>query len=356
MKILITSPSIDPTQNVGGIANLTKLTIENNKEVDYDLFVAGRKDSDNRGIVWFFNQFLILIRFYKQIKSNKYNNIHINMPQEKMAIIRDFAFAFLCTLTKKKYIIHIRGGSYSKKYNIPKFYKFFIHKTLKNSTLVITLGEKEKEFINSFYSINKNKIHVLPNCVLIPKEIKKTINDNINICFLGRLDKNKGLIEIIDSLSSIKENFIFKVAGDGPERDWFLNICEERLKNKYTYLGVVSGKNKEKLLINSHIFLLPSYFEGLPNSLLEAMSYSNACIVTPVGSIPELIKHNENGLFVDVKNSKQISDSILRLVREEGLYDTITNNAYKTIAQKYSLDNYIVKLNNIYNNKYNKTL
>lgn len=271
------------------------------------------------------------------------------MPLEKVAIFRDFSFAFLCKLNKKKYILHIRGGSYSKNYNTKKPFKCIINQTLKNSSIIIVLGDDEKKFISDYYDINRVKINVLPNCVLVPNEIDKKIKDVIDICFMGRLDKNKGLSEIVDSLSLLTKSFNLKIAGEGPDKDWFINLCEEKLKNRYTYIGVVYGNSKEKLLSNSHIFLLPSYYEGLPNSLLEAMSYSNACIVTPVGSIPEVIKDNYNGLFVELKNSEQIKNAIIRLVNEEGLYNKITTNAYNTIAENYSLENYIIKLNQIYN-------
>ena len=249
-------------------------------------------------------------------------------------------------------MIHVHGGFYINNFETPNLLKRLINRVLKNANNIIVLGEKEKQFLKLYYKINPAKIVVLPNCVEVPKVNQKGKIERLNILYLGRLDINKGLREIVDALASlpIEFDFILNIAGDGQDKDWLLNQCEEKIKNKYMYLGVVFGDYKEQLFLDSHIFLLPSYYEGLPYSLLEAMSYSNACIVTPVGSIPEVIKDNYNGLIVDVKNSEQIKDAIIRLVNEGGLYDMITTNAYSTIKENYSLDNYMVKLNLIYSN------
>lgn len=353
-KILITSPSIDPQINVSGIANLTRMLIENNTEVNYYLFTAGKKDNEARKVKWFFKQIKVLLSFKKQVNDKTITMVHINMPLEKAAIVRDTSFAALCHVVNKPYIIHLRGGSYSKNVKIPWIFNALIKKSLKKANKIIVLGNEEKKFVNDFYNIENRKIIVLSNCVKIPEFKQKEIHkiDKINILFLGRIDKNKGLKEIINALSSISPDidYIFNIAGDGPDKDWFLELCKKNIAKKFSYRGVVYGESKEHLLAESHIFLLPSYFEGLPNALLEAMSYGVVPIVTPVGSIPEVVEHKKNGLIVKIKNSNDIKNAIGFLFHNKGIYKRLSQQAYHTIAVNYSLDNYLKELNKIYQN------
>ena len=264
------------------------------------------------------------------------------MPLEKLAIIREFCFILIASLFKKIIIVHLRGGKYNLKKNIPKYLRFLTKLSFKKAHKIIVLGEKELAFFSYEYCIDVSKILVLPNSVKINKLNKSMIkydkDNSLNILFFGRLDKNKGLKEIIQSLSNLKINFMLKIAGDGFDKNWFLNQCESELKNKYEYLDVVSGDIKNKLLINSDVFILPSYYEGLPNALLEAMSYGIVPIVTPVGSIPDIITNNSNGIIVPVKNSISIGASLKRLYDDKIFYDKLSTNAFRTIKNNYCLD------------------
>lgn len=350
MKILITSPSLDTKYNVGGISNLTRLLLKYSSDINYRLFVAGKKDSETRNIKWFFRQFSVLYSFYKEAKQ-VHDLVHINMPFEQAGIIRDYMFTLTCRFVRKPYLIHIRGGIYMGNPHTPKFFRYLIKKTLNKAKRIIVLGNKEKEFIASFYKI-QTPITALPNAVQVPAFNPKVLNEHktTNILFLGRLDKNKGLVEIIEALSALSANinYCFHIAGEGPDKAWFLDACEQKLNGNFQYHGVIAGEDKNALLAKSHIFLLPSYYEGLPNALLEAMAYGCVPIVTPVGSIPEVVSHNFNGLIISLKNSMELESAIVSLLENPVLYKNFSEQAYITIKERYALSNYIQKLNQVY--------
>lgn len=350
LTILTTSPSIDIKNNVSGIANMTRLWIVNNNKVNYILFTAGKKDKTNHNMSWLFSQISILWKFFRKIRENKnIDIIHVNMPLERLAILRDFCFVFISSLFGKPIIVHLRGGNYNLRENTPKYLRFLIKSSFKRAKKIIVLGEKELAFYLREYGLEVSKICVLSNSVEISETLTKKKRTNcLNILYLGRLDKNKGLKEIILSLSSLKINFKLQIAGDGNDKDWFLEQCEHFLKDKYLYLKVVHGDNKTNLLKNSDIFILPSYFEGLPNALLESMSFGIVPIVTPVGSIPNIVIHENNGIIVPVKNTINISDNIIRIYEDEKYYNRLSMNAFKTIKNNYSLKNYLATLNVIY--------
>ena len=106
-SILITSPSIDTSINVSGIANLTRLLLVNNIKVNYRHFIVGKKDSQKRNFYWFFSQFSFIYNFIKILffdKSIKAN--HINMPMSTLAIYVNFTLVFISSVFRKKIIVH----------------------------------------------------------------------------------------------------------------------------------------------------------------------------------------------------------------------------------------------------------
>ncbi len=349
--IIITSPSLNTEDNVSGIANLTHLLKQYNTDTEYVVFIAGKKDDEKRNLRWFFSQFYVLYSFFLNLKKNNVHLAHINMPMGNLSIIRDSFFSILCRVLNKEYLLHFRGGRYSMNEDIPWFLKFFVNISLKKARKIIVLGNEEKGFLMNFYKVQEHKIVVMPNCVKIPDISAKKLPDNntIKILFLGRIDKNKGLKESVDALASINNiNYKFIAAGDGADKSWFLDYAEKKLKNHFDYKGIISGHQKHEVLLNSHVFLMPSYYEGLPNALLEAMSYGLVPIVTPVGSIPEVVKHEKNGILVSANNHKEIKDCLKMLIRKPDIYSVLSENSISTIKDNYSSEEYINRLNKVY--------
>lgn len=93
---------------------------------------------------------------------------------------------------------------------------------------------------------------------------------------------------------------------------------------------------------------MPTYFEGLPMSLLECMSYGIVPVITPVGSIPEVVADGYNGLFIKVKDADSIVGAIRNLNSDRNLLNRLSSNARNTIFSKFSALQYISQLNRIY--------
>ena len=119
----------------------------------------------------------------------------------------------------------------------------------------------------------------------------------------------------------------------------------QKVSNNFIFHGLVVGENKNKILKNSDIFLLPSDFEGLPISLLESMGLGVIPIVTPVGSIPEVVNNN-NGILIN--NAEDISNAIELLFKDNNLANKLSNNAYLQIKNNFSVSNLKDKIRETY--------
>ena len=124
-------------------------------------------------------------------------------------------------------------------------------------------------------------------------------------------------------------------------------MLKEKIDGKYTFHGTKTISEIYNLIKNYHIFLLPSYFEGLPNALLEAMANFLVPIVTPVGSIPEVV-NKESGYFVNKKDSDSLKLAIEEALKSNSKLYKKSLVARSIIEDRFSIDKYCCELNNIY--------
>ena len=174
---------------------------------------------------------------------------------------------------------------------------------------------------------------------------------SLTLGYLGRIEPNKGMTELLEALKKCKaEGRRFKVRFAGKEQTEgeYLPKFEETLGEDFEYCGLVSGETKREFLNSLDVFVMPTYFEGLPMSLLETMSYGVVPVVTKVGSIPTVVKDGENGLFVKVKDMESICEALKKLDEDRALLAKMSLEARKTIQENFSATKYVERLNAIY--------
>lgn len=353
MNIIVVCPSLDPSVNVSGISAVCNFIIANNPKCNYLHFQQGKTDEGKSG----YHRVVRILKNYKAWKRFLHDNpealIHYNFPLDAKSIIRDYSFIKYAYSKKRKMIIHIHGGLYLFKKQKPWIIQSILNRIFSYNVPIIVLSEKERTLLEKEYGCKK--VFSLPNCIDLREsmiyhrsfENKRTIH----ILFLGRIEPNKGLDYIFDAFKMLnKENvdFVFHLAGKEEIKDSYVPAFEKELGPRFVYEGVVSGSNKICILKKCDVFLLPSFYEGLPMSLLECMSFGMVPVVTNVGSICEYVKDNENGLVVKLKESESIVNAIKTLSNNCHLLSDMSTMAKKTIEEHFDTGKYIHTLNSIY--------
>lgn len=257
----------------------------------------------------------------------------------------------LCKLLNIKVILHTHGAGFKDFYEKSSdLQKKYIKRILKLPYKIIVLSNSWKDFYSSL--TNKEKIEVLYNSVEVPQNIQKENNSEIVTgLFLGRIGKRKGIYDLIEAIKQLKDEEIklkIFVAGDGEVKNATEIIQREELSNYIEILGWIDSKKAKEYLRTVDFYILPSYNEGLPMSVLEAMSYSLPVITTDVGGIPEVICDNENGILIKPGNIEQLKISIKNIVIDEQLRSRIGKKAYETIDEKFNINNLINSLDKMY--------
>jgi glycosyltransferase involved in cell wall biosynthesis len=195
----------------------------------------------------------------------------------------------------------------------------------------------------------------VPNGVDIYKfklKPKERIQERTRFLFVGRLEKQKGLEYLLQAAEFLKEqnNFEIIIVGDGKEA---VNLKKITAELEVEDVVKFAGKLSEKVLLEQYmrcdIFVLPSLWEGLPLTLLEAAAAGLPIIATEVGGIPSVFIHRENALLVKAQKSRELAEEMQKLMDDKELQKTLSTNARK-LAEKYSWESSAKRLEKIYKN------
>jgi glycosyltransferase involved in cell wall biosynthesis len=256
-------------------------------------------------------------------------------------------------LFRLKTIYHVHGSEYQQFCNqagwlTKKSLKHFIEKT----DLLVCLSESWKKFFQHRYP--KANIEVLVNYIeLIPKtKIDFEPNKPTVFLFLGKIGDRKGTFDILEAVSNMakaeRENFEVWIAGDGEIERLKKEIEKRNLRKKVKYLGWISGTSKEEKLSRADIYVLPSYNEGMPISILEAMAHGLPIISTHVGGIPELVADGHSGLLINPGDVPALQDAMEYLLNNTKARLNMGRNASTQIAEKFSAEINIPRIHKLY--------
>jgi glycosyltransferase involved in cell wall biosynthesis len=286
----------------------------------------------------------------KLIGNRKIKIVHLHSAS-RGSFLRKSILIIIAKLFRKKTVLHMHGGEFKIFYQQSGSFQFLIRYILNTVDELVCLSDEWK---NYFDSVTKNKQSIiLNNPVIFPGTVEENkINLPVNILFLNHVTSKKGVFDVVEvfikNKAWLKNTFKLVIAGAGEGTEKLQSIlAEDKDPDFIEFKGWISGKEKEKLLKDSNIFILTSYNEGLPMSILEAMSYGKPVIATKVGGIPRIVKPGENGWLVEPGDTIALKEIFEQIKSNLPALPTFSNNSLK-IVQDYSPEKVNEKLNEIY--------
>ena len=250
----------------------------------------------------------------------------------------------------KKVILHEHAADFVEFYNNSED-KNGISDTINKCDKLIVLSESWKKFFISI-GIQANKICVLNN-IVSPPDVKSVelVDDRLHLLYMGEISNRKGAFDLLNAIVAEKEYFkdkiILRIGGNEVDGNIKGFIKDNGLEDFVSYEGWISGDKKIDCLNWEDVYILPSYNEGLPIAILEAMSYSHPVISTPVGGIPEVISNYKNGILVTPGNHTEIANAIKYYIDNNEEIKLQGKNGYK-IVKDFFPDKVFNDLTNIY--------
>ncbi len=264
----------------------------------------------------------------------------------RKSLLLAIARAFGC-----KTIFHLHGGEFQQ-FAVGEsgpLMKWWIRRTLEKSSKVIALSNSWATFLSGFAPAAD--VQVVPSFVKVSTPSAETVEEAGRILFLGRVEKGKGIFELLTAVSLLKHSIpatILAVGGDGDLDVVRKKALELNIDRNVELLGWIGPDQKAKELARALVFTLPSYDEGLPMAMLEAMAAKKPIVVTQVGGIPEAVKDGENGLLVPPGDANALAYALRKVLEDHVLRKTLAANAHKTVEIRFSTDVVLRELSRLY--------
>ena len=272
---------------------------------------------------------------------------HAEGPCAWMWIIKWFS--------KKKIVATIHGLNWkSPKWKgfASKYIKYAEKVAVKNANEIIVLNKNTQDYFLKEY---QRETIIIPNGVSKPSieepqiiKEKYGLEKDSYILFLGRIEPIKGIDILINSYKEITTNKKLVIAGGVSEVDEYYSQLLQMTGNdkNIIFTGFIQGKELDELYSNAYIYCLPSLAEGMPLSLLEAMSYGNCCITSDISECKEVIE--DEGITFQKSNIKDLSNKLQELCDNKDLVNHYKKNAQEFILNKYNWDKVVDETLKIY--------
>lgn len=282
----------------------------------------------------------------------KYNVVHIHAEGPAF-------FSWLPKLLGKRVIVTVHGLDWQREKWKSGFGSKFIKQGEKNAVKyadeIIVLSKGVDDYFRNQYG---RETRFIPNGVNRP-EIRKAelITDKFGltkdsyILFLGRLVPEKGIRYLVEAFKNVKTEKKLVIAGGSSDTDSFMKELKELAKDdkRIIFTGFVQGQMLEELYSNAYIYTLPSDLEGMPLSLLEAMSYGNCCLVSDIQECTEVVE--DKALIFKKSNVQDLQNKLQEACDRTEKVMELKQQAADYICKKYNWDDVVEETLKLYRRK-----
>lgn len=223
---------------------------------------------------------------------------------------------------------------------------------VKRADEIIVLSQGVKDYFKETY--NRETVFI-PNGVCRPAlrgaeliKDKFGLKKDEYILFLGRIVPEKGLRYLIEAYLNVKTGKKLVIAGGASDTDEFLKELKELASGdeRILFTGFVQGQALEELYSNAYVYTLPSDLEGMPLSLLEAMSYGNCCLVSDIAECAEVVE--DKAVTFEKSNIEDLQKKLQWLCDSEEIVEEYKNTASDFICEKYNWDDVVERTLSLY--------
>lgn len=345
VNVLMIGPSL---QSRGGMATVERQLLEHLPKAGIDVrFLPTYTDSGKvRKLAIAMNSY---VKFCRLLDGFEIVHIH---TASRNSFSRKSRFVRFAKKRGKKVVLHLHGSEFGVWFidECTTAQREKIRSVLDGCTKVVVLSEEWREFFLENKVCNGNKIAVLHNAVNVPAENVTNYTSN-NVLFMGCLDDRKSPDVLLRAAARILPNHpdaSFTFGGDGDVQTYRDLAIELGIAQRCVFTGWVNSLERDRLYRESSIYCLPSKNEGMPMSVLEAMSYGLATLSTSVGGVPQVITNDKDGFIFPVGDDRVLAEILGNLMSDEKLKGRIGNAGRNRIVQAFGMNALIEQISDLY--------
>ena len=337
-SVLVIAPS---RKTRGGITSVVKLYEQHEfwysygcywleTHIDKNIFIKG----------WYFLKSWITFLFIIY----DFSIVHIHFSEPSSAF-RKWFFFFPSWLLNRKIVLHFH--SFSPDTTINSRFSFLYKWMFDHSDAVVVLSNYWKDQLMNILE-DASKIHIIHNPA--PKVFGQSFKEPY-ILFAGTINARKGYADLLHAFSYVSrwhKDWTLVMAGNG-EIDKGKALCEELgVLDRVIFSGWIEGEQKDLLFKSASIFCLPSYAEGFPMAVIDAMSYGLPVVATPVGGLMDIFTENVDLLIAKPGAIKELAMKLDMLILSPAISKKLVMSSTQKIKKHFDLDLIATKLKGLY--------
>ncbi len=258
---------------------------------------------------------LFFLKFLWTLFSRRVDIVHLHTASYT-SFWEKCAYILVAKTLRKKVIIHMHASRFEYFYDESHvLFQKWIAYFLSLCDHVIVLSKSWYRFYTRL--IDADRLELVPNGIDLRVKSSPEKSETPRIVFLGEVGRRKGIYDLIDAARILKEkgmNIEYDIIGPGEIDRAKKAAVKANLKNEFNFHGPMAGEQKLRVLSRGWIMSLPSYAEGMPLAVLEAMAAGCAIVSSSVGGIPDVIDHGKHGYLFNPGDVKELANNLSRLV------------------------------------------
>ena len=344
MRVLIASLHLT---HAGGVANYVGLLLRNIQGHEMEQFVQGLPPRYHKSFVLPFVYAIQCLRFSARLNTFQPDLVHLNPSLTWASLIRDTVLLLIARRKGYRVLFFIRGWRWPLYERIKKTgpLRSLLSRALSSADLVLVLS---KDFRDALVDLGIDGTRIAVSSTMV--EARKyrvegrTFAAPFRVLFCSQLHREKGPAELLEAVPAILQRhpdtqFVF-VGGGRLVDDLRMMAKRMGIQRSVLFAGRQVGDAKREWYRKAHLFVLPSYTEGFPTVVLEAMAAGLPLVVTPVGALKHVLEHGKNGYILDRVPAQpgEISEKITKLLDSPERMQEISEHNMKEAGDRYDVE------------------
>ena len=279
--------------------------------------------------------------------------VHINLAAGG-SLYRKAVIQLAAKLLGGQVLLHFHAGRVIDFYEeLPALGKAIIRSMARSADHCVVLGDLWRRWLVSSLGISPRAVSVVRNGVpatTLPR-VPRPEGGPFRLLFVGNLLPGKGVTDLLHALAlpELRNTPVTLTLAGGGAVDNYKTMAEcLGIAERVNFLGWVSQAAVRRLLVESDALVLPSYHEGLPLVVLEALASAVPVICTPVGAVPEVLEDQKTALLVPAGNRSAIASAVAALIRDPSLADTLARDGLALYEKTFAMDAFADAISAIY--------
>lgn len=260
--------------------------------------------------------------------------VHIHSAQWNSFYQSSWYVFFVALVWRRPIILHIHGSSFDEFLAVDSLpIQLLQSAVFRASDVVVALSDSWAEVLESH--VDPEKVVVLHNAVDASEYDPSFSVSPVQLAYVSRHIERKGIRELVEAIDQLAEErpVNITIASKGPLSHLAEDLAESR--PGVEYVGYVSEERKREILNESAVYILPTYAEGVPIAILEAMAGGNAIVSTGVGGIPSVVDE-ENGVLVEPGDADALADALRSLLEDPDRIQSMTEESRRRVVAAHS--------------------